>query len=280
MQKRALAVHDISCVGRCSLTVALPVLSAAGVNTSVIPTALLSTHTGEFTGYTHLDLTDQLLPIARHIATLGLHFDAFYSGYLDSASQIELVLRMIDLLCDPQTHVFVDPAFADHGKLYSLMDADMPVKMRALCARAHTIVPNLTEAAFLLGVPYHAFGYDEAYVRSLAKGLTELGPESVVITDVSLCQTQTGVAVYERKSDSFRTYFKSRFDGVFHGTGDVFASFLLSALLGGLPLADAAPLALDCTHESIRLTLEGGEPLRYGVQFERVLPKLMKALKK
>jgi pyridoxine kinase len=280
MQKRALAVHDISCVGRCSLTVALPVLSAAGVNTSVIPTALLSTHTGEFTGYTHLDLTDQLLPIAGHIATLGLHFDAFYSGYLASANQIELVLRMIDLLCNPQTHVFVDPAFADHGKLYPLMDAAMPVKMRALCARACTIVPNLTEAALLLGIPYRASGYDVAYVRSLAKGLTELGPDCVVITDVSFSGEETGIAVYEKKTGSFYTLFRPRFAGVFHGTGDVFASFLLSALLGGLPLRDAAALALDCTHDSIRLTLAGGEPLRYGVQFERVLPKLIEALNK
>ncbi|HPS82126.1 MAG TPA: pyridoxal kinase, partial [Candidatus Limiplasma sp.] len=141
MQKRAIAIHDISCVGRCSLTVALPILSAAGVNTSIVPTALLSTHTGEFTGYTHLDLSDQLLPIAKHIATLGLHFDALYSGYLASPAQVELVLQMIGLLCDSQTHVFVDPAFADHGKLYSLMDPTMPSRMRALCARAHTIVP-------------------------------------------------------------------------------------------------------------------------------------------
>ena len=154
MQKRAIAIHDISCVGRCSLTVALPILSAAGVNTSIIPTALLSTHTGEFTGYTHLDLSDQLLSIATHIATLGLRFDAFYSGYLASPAQVELVLAMMDMLCAPETHVFVDPAFADHGRLYSLMDRSMPERMRALCAKARTIVPNRTEAAFLLGEPY------------------------------------------------------------------------------------------------------------------------------
>ena len=278
MQKRALAIHDISCVGRCSLTVALPVLSAAGVNTSVIPTALLSTHTGEFTGYTHLDLTDQLLPIARHLSTLGLHFDAFYSGYLASPQQVDSLLTIADLLCDQDTHRFVDPAFADHGRLYSLMDASMPERMRALCARADTIVPNLTEAAFLLGAPYRDEGYDETYIRRLAEGLAELGPECVVITDVSLEPELTGIAVYQKRSGSFEMQFRPRYKGVFHGTGDVFASFLLSALMGGLPLMQAATLALDCTHESIRHTLADGQALRYGVQFERALPQLIAAL--
>ncbi len=280
MQKRALAIHDISCVGRCSLTVALPILSAAGINTSVIPTALLSTHTGEFTGYTHLDLTDQLLPISQHIATLRLHFDAFYTGYLASVRQIELVSGMMDQLCDAETHIFVDPAFADNGKLYALMDKAMPERMRALCAKADTIIPNLTEAALLLGVPYRASGYDESYILQLAQGLSALGPEKIVITGVSFNDTQIGAAVYNRKDATFRLLFRPKFAGVFHGTGDVMASFLLSALLNDLPLNQAATIALDCTYESIRLTLDGGEPLRYGVQFERVLPKLISELQK
>ncbi len=280
MQKRALAIHDISCVGRCSLTVALPILSAAGVNTSVVPTVLLSTHTGEFTGYTHLDLSGQLLPIARHIATLGLHFDAVYTGYLASAEQVETVLFMLDALCDPQTLVFVDPAFADHGRLYTLMPPDMPLRMRALVSRAHAIVPNITEAALLLGEPCREKGYPEAYVRELGERLAELGPESVVITDVSLRESETGVAVYHKPSGTFELHFRPRLPGVFHGTGDVFASFLLSGLLGGQALPQAAALALELTHESIRLTLEGGEPLRYGVRFEPVLPCLIDALRK
>lgn len=280
MQKRALAIHDISCLGRCSLTVALPILSAAGVNTGVIPTALLSTHTGEFTGYTHLDLSDQLMPIATHLSSLGLHFDAFYTGYLASPAQVERVLAMRALLCDDATHVFVDPAFADHGKLYSLMQETMPAKMRALVATAHTIVPNLTEAAFLLGELYRPAGYGEAYVRELAERLAELGPQTVVITDVSLSETETGIAVYQKQSGAFALHSMPRFQGVFHGTGDVFASFLLSGLLGGLSPDAAAQLALRLTHASIRLTIEGGEPLRYGVQFERVLPELIEALGK
>lgn len=279
MQKRALAVHDISCVGRCSLTVALPILSAAGINTAVIPTALLSTHTGEFTGYTHLDLSDQLLPITRHIASLGLSFDAFYSGYLASPAQARQVLEMIDTLSGDGTHIFVDPAFGDHGRLYSLMGAQMPAEMRLLCKRAHTIVPNLTEACFLLDKPYPKGDYTQAYICTLMEGLAELGPENIVITDVSFAPEETGIAVLKKGMPEPGFFFTPRYEGIFHGTGDAFASFLLSALLGGKPLPAAAQLALSLTQDCIRLTLEGGEPLRYGVQFEKVLPKLWQALK-
>lgn len=273
MQKRAIAVHDISCVGRCSLTVALPVLSVAGLNTAIVPTALLSTHTGEFTGYTHLDLSDQLAPIAQHLSTLHLHFDAFYSGYLASGAQVSEVLHMIDLLCNKDTHLFVDPAFADHGQLYSLMDASMPAQMRRLCARARTIVPNLTEAAFLLDEPYPAGQANERYVSDLCRRLCELGPQNVVLTDVGFRPEYTGVAVFSRGMAQPLYLFRERYAGVFHGTGDVFASFLLGALMNGQCLSDAAELALDMTHLSIRRTLAGGEPLRYGVRFEEVLPE-------
>ena len=278
MQKRVLAVHDISCVGRCSLTVALPILSAAGINTSIIPTALLSTHTGEFTGYTHLDLSDQLLPIARHIATLGLAFDALYTGYLASSQQVRQVLEIVDLLIGPQTHLFVDPAFADHGKLYSLLDDTMPSQMRRLCARAHTIVPNLTEAAFLLDEPYPGESYSPAYVSRLARSLCSMGPENVIITDVSFDPKETGIVMYQRGMGEPLFSFTKRYQGPFHGTGDVFASFLLGALLRGKSLLSAARLALSLTHDSILVTLEEGQPLRYGVQFERMTPKFLQEL--
>ncbi len=271
MQKRAIAVHDISCVGRCALTVALPVLSAAGLNTAIVPTALLSTHTGEFTGYTHLDLTSQLSPITQHLSTLGLHYDAFYSGYLASGSQVDEILRMIDLLCDEQTHIFVDPAFGDHGRMYSLMDESMPRQMAKLVSRARTIVPNLTEAAFMLGQSYPA-AVDERHIETLCQSLCALGPENVVITDVSFQPDEVGVAVYRRGMARPLYLFRPRYHRVFHGTGDVFASFMLGALMNGQPLEDAVNTALDCTHQSIHFTLESGEPLRYGVQFEKVLP--------
>ena len=278
MQKRAIAVHDISCVGRCSLTVALPVLSAAGLNTAIVPTALLSTHTGEFTGYTHLDLSGQLLPIARHLRTLGLHYDAFYSGYLASGAQVDAILCMMDMLCDNQTHIFVDPAFADQGRMYSLLDDTMPAQMRRLCSRAHTIVPNMTEAAFLLGDPSLCQQPDQARVDQICRALCRLGPQQVVITDVGFHPNQTGIAIYTRGMEKPVYLFRSRFDGVFHGTGDVFAALLLGGLMNELSLEAAAELALNLTHQSIRLTLDSGEPLRYGVQFERVLPEYWHSL--
>lgn len=278
MQKRAMAVHDISCVGRCSLTVALPVLSAAGVETSIVPTALLSTHTGEFTGYTHLDLSDQLLPIARHLSTLNRPYDAFYSGYLASGAQVDEVLGMIDLLCDEHTHIFVDPAFGDHGRMYSLMDQAMPAQMRRLCSRARTIVPNLTEACFLLDKPYPGGDCTPELVAELCRGLLELGVENMVITDIAFSSEHTGVAIQSRHMPQPVFQFRSRFDGVFHGTGDVFASFLLAGLMNDRTVQDAAAMALELTHEAIAVTLQGGQPLRYGVQFEKVLPKLWQRL--
>ena len=278
MQKRAIAVHDISCVGRCSITVALPILSAAGVETSIVPTALLSTHTGEFTGYTHLDLSSQLLPIADHISTLGRSYDAFYSGYLASGAQVDQVLGMLDRICDENTHIFVDPAFGDHGRMYSLMDETMPAQMRRLCSRAVTIVPNLTESCYLLGLPYPKEGCTPEFAARLCRGLLALGPENVVITDISFSKEHTGLAIQSKHMPQPTFQFRSRFEGVFHGTGDVFASYLLAGLLRGRTIQDAAALALELTHETIAVTLESGQPLRFGVQFEKVLPKLWQRL--
>lgn len=278
MQKRAIAVHDISCVGRCSLTVALPVLSAAGLNTAVVPTALLSTHTGEFSGYTHLDLSSQLTPIAKHLATLGLHYDAFYSGYLASGAQADQVLHMMDLLCDEKTHIFVDPAFGDFGRMYSLMDESMPSQMRRLCARAKTIVPNVTEASYLLDMPYPGDKADEACIADMCRGLLEIGPENVVVTDVNFCPGQTGVAILRKGMEKPEFLFHERFEGLFHGTGDVFAAFLLGALMNEQEILTAAQTAMDLTHEAIVHTLRSGEHLRYGVQFEQVLSQYMRRI--
>jgi len=272
MQKRAVAVHDISCVGRCSLTVALPVLSAAGLNTAIIPTALLSTHTGEFTGYTHLDLSSQLRPIGDHLSTLGLHYDTFYSGYLANGAQVDEVLHLIDVLCDKNTHIFVDPAFGDHGRMYSLMDESMPFEMRRLVSRARTIVPNITEASFLLQEPYPGDSAEEAVISDFCRRLLALGPENVVITDVNFRPGETGIAILRRGMQNPLYLFHQRFEGLFHGTGDAFASFLLGALMNDQPLEKAAETALDLTHAAIVETVRDGEHLRYGMQFEKVLP--------
>ena len=280
MQKRAVAVHDISCVGRCSLTVALPVLSAAGLNTAIIPTALLSTHTGEFSGYTHLDLSDQLRPIGDHLATLGLHYDTFYSGYLANGAQVDEVLHLMDMLCDSETHIFVDPAFGDHGRMYSLMDESMPRQMRRLISRARTIVPNVTEASFLLDVPYPGDNASEEVISEFCRRLVDAGPENVVITDVNFKPGHTGIAVFSRSMPKPVYMFHERFEGLFHGTGDVFAAFLLGALMNNHPLEKAAAIALELIHAAIVQTVAGGEHLRYGMQFEKVLPLFWERLQK
>ncbi len=277
MQKHALAIHDLSCVGRCSLTVALPILSSAGINTAALPTALLSTHTGGFTDFTHLDLSNQLLPISAHFKTLSLHFDAIYSGYLADSAQVDAVLHIFDELGDEGTHLFVDPAFADQGRLYSLMPEDMPAQMRRLCARARTIVPNLTEACFMLDMPYNA-NPTENELSEMMRGLAALGPENVIITGVTHGQNELGAAYLEKSANRVRTVMSSRYARVFHGTGDVFASFLLSALMRPVSLEKAVALALDFTHQSIELTLAEEQDLRYGVQFERVLGAFVQTL--
>ena len=280
MQKRAIAVHDISCVGRCSLTVALPVLSAAGLNTAIIPTALLSTHTGEFSGYTHLDLSSQLRPIGDHLATLALHYDTFYSGYLANGAQVDEILHLMDVLCDSETHIFVDPAFGDHGRMYSLMDDTMPAQMRKLVSRAKTIVPNVTEASFLLNETYPGEHADEAVISDFCRRLLALGPQNVVITDVNFREGQTGIAILRQGMSEPLYLFHKRYDGIFHGTGDVFAAFLLCSLMNDLPLEVAAQTALDLTHAAITETLADGEHLRYGLHFEKVLPLFWQRLQK
>ena len=172
-QKRVLAVHDISGVGRCSLTVALPIISAAGVECSVLPTAVLSTHTGGFTGYTCRDLTDDLLPMARHWSSLGERFDAIYMGYLGSFAQMDMMREVFSILAEKDTLIAVDPVMGDNGKLYAAFDMTFPPAMRELCTHADLIKPNMTEAALLLGEEYRPGPYTREYVEGLLTRLAK-----------------------------------------------------------------------------------------------------------
>lgn len=276
MQKHALAVHDISCVGRCSLTVALPILSCAGVECSVLPTALLSTHTGEFTGFTCRDLTGEMGKITRHLESLGLVWDAVYTGFLGSYEQIALVGELFDRLTGPQTLRLVDPAMADHGALYKTYTPQMAQGTRELCRRAHVITPNLTEAAMLLGQPYEPRPTPRQ-VEDMLRGLRELGPRDVVITGVSRREGLTGAAAFDGAQVCWAE--AEAYPRLFYGTGDVFASALLAGLMRGLPLGEALGLAVAFTHESIRHTLAEGRPLRYGPCFEKALPWLVDRLR-
>ena len=194
-QKRVLAVHDISGVGKCSLTVALPIISAAGVECSVLPTAVLSTHTGGFTGFTYRDLTEDIAPIAAHWKSLRLHFDAIYTGFLGSFAQIDLVAAAIRDLSAKDTLVAVDPVMGDNGKLYTVFDASFPPAMKKLCAGADLIMPNLTEATLMLGEEYREGPYEKTYIKGLLQRLAKAIPtRQIVLTGVYFDDRALGAA--------------------------------------------------------------------------------------
>ncbi|OXS25216.1 MAG: pyridoxal kinase [Acetobacterium sp. MES1] len=277
-QKRVAAIHDISCVGRCSLTVALPIISAAGFDTSVLPTAVLSTHTGGFTDFTYRDLTADIRPISDHWQSLKLEFDALYSGFLGSFEQIDLVASLFDRFRTETNLILVDPVMADHGELYSIYTPEMAKGMTTLCAKADIIVPNLTEAALLLDEPYIGEDYDQNYVEGLLLRLSQLGSPKVVVTGISFDPSKLGAATYDAKSRTFDYVFNDRVADYFHGTGDIFGSTLLAGLLSDFNLQEATQIAVDYTRECILKTVELQQEKRYGVCFERAIPYLIKRL--
>jgi pyridoxine kinase len=270
-QKRVAAIHDISCFGRCSLTVALPIISAAGIECSVIPTAVLSTHTGGFTGFTYRDLTDDIMPVAEHWQSLNLAFDALYTGFLGSFEQIGIISKLFDMFKTPDNIILVDPVMADNGKLYSLFPEDFPKGMRSLCEKADVIVPNITEATLLLGEPYREGPYEKGYVAELLKKLGGLGAKRVVLTGVAFNDTELGSAAYDASTGQMDFAMAERIDGYYHGTGDVYGSALLAALLSGKSLAEAAAVAVEFTVGSIKRTKQAGTDIRFGVNFEQGL---------
>ncbi len=274
VQKRVAAIHDISCFGRCSLTVALPIISAVGIETSVVPTAVLSTHTGGFSGFTYRDLTDDILPIADHWQSLNLAFDALYTGFLGSFKQIDIIEELFGRFKTKDNVILVDPVMADNGKLYAIFPDDFPQGMRKLCAKADTIVPNLTEASLLLGQPYREGPYEDEYIENILVSLSELGPKQVVLTGVFFDDDRLGAAAYDRRTDEITYALADKIPGYYHGTGDVFASVLLAALLKGNSLAHAAQIAVDFTVGSIKRTQQAMTDVRYGVNFEQGLLKL------
>jgi len=271
MTPRVLAIHDISGVGRCSLTVALPVLSAAGIECAVLPTAVLSTHTGEFEGYTFRDLTKDILPVAQHWKSLDLKFDAIYTGYLGSYEQVELIKQVITLLADENTLVVVDPVMADEGKLYPGFSKDYPTQMLTLCALADLIVPNLTEAALLLGRDYDPQPSADQ-IEQLLKDLCEKAQvPSAVLTGVSLNPGTLGAATLNTAKHSSSYAGAAKIGGMYHGSGDLFCSALLAALMNGYDLERSTQCAVDFTAECIQRTHAAGTETRYGLHFEAAL---------
>ena len=278
LQKRIAAIHDISCLGKCSLTVALPIISAAGIETSVIPTAVLSTHTGGFTGYTFRDLTDDIAPIAEHWKSLNIGFNAIYTGYLGSIEQVEIVADVIRALRGEDTLLVVDPVMADDGKLYVSFPPEFPAEMKKLCRMADVIVPNMTEAALLLNREYEKGPYSKEYIEEILKELAALGPEKIVLTGVHFDETRLGAAAYDAKSGRVVYAFENRVPGLYHGTGDVFASALVSGLVRGKSLEASCEIAVSFTVKSIERTRAAGTPAHFGVNFEDGLAGFMSDL--
>jgi pyridoxine kinase len=277
-QKRIAAIHDISCFGRCSLTVALPIISAAGIEVSVIPTALLSTHTGGIAGYTYRDLSDDMLAIMNHWQSLHLQFDAVYTGFLGSTKQLDIVSKIFDLFATQGQLIIVDPVMADNGLLYKSFPDTFPQGMRKLCQKADIIIPNITEAVFLLGEPYQKGPYTELYIEQVLKRLAALGPKQIVITGVHFNDKTIGAASYDAASKKVEYAFSELVEGYYPGTGDVFGSVLVGSLLNGCELSKAVRNAVDFTAASIMRTNTAGIDRRFGVHFEAELPKLIQHL--
>ena len=278
--KRIVSIQDISCVGKCSLTVALPIISAAGVETAILPTAVLSTHTAFTGGFTFHDLTGEITPISEHWKKEGFKFDAIYTGYLGSFEQIDLVKKFFDDFGGMGTYIVVDPAMADNGCLYKGFTPEFAKAMATVCAKADVILPNLTEACFMLGEEYIAEGYSRDYIESILKRLAALGPRYAVLTGMSFEEGKLGVMCYDKEKDEIFEYYNEHLPVSFHGTGDIYASSFTGALMNGLTVYEALAVAVEYTLECIRVTMNDPDYNWYGVNFEEAIPKYLKLLDK
>jgi len=275
--KRILTIQDISCFGKCSLTVALPLLSSMGIEAVILPTAVLSTHT-LFKGFTCKDLSDQLQPITDHWKQEGITFDAIYTGYLGTEEEIDTVIDIINTFRSGETLVFVDPAMGDNGKLYPAFDEHYAKKNADLCAVADIVDPNITEASYLTGLPYKE-SYSEDYVREMLLALAAIGTKTPILTGVSLAEGKTGAMGYDSETKEFFHYQNDRIPAVYHGTGDIFSSVLAGAFVLGIDRKDALRIAADYTALTITETLKNPENPWYGVDFEATIPALVDSVR-
>ena len=270
--KRILTVQDISCLGKCSITIALPVISALGTECVILPTAVLSNHT-LFKSFTVKDLSDQIGPICEKWIEEDVKFDGVYTGYLGTVEQIEMMKKLFDTF-GKDGIVFVDPVMADNGKLYPAFDMEYAKKNTELCSHADIIVPNITEACFMTGMDYRE-EYDESYIKELLERLTKLGAKITVLTGVSLSEGKTGVMGYDREHDEVYTYQNDKVGAMFHGTGDLFSSTVIGEIMRGRDWKDAMRIAADYTAHTIQVTLDDPKKPWYGVDFEATIPYLI-----
>ena len=269
--KKILTVQDISCVGQCSLTVALPILSACGLETCILPSAVLSTHSVGFTDYTFRDLTDDMPKIQEHWQREGIMFDAIYTGYLGNIKQIDQVKQIFSSMGTNECIRFVDPVMADGGKLYPGFDESYVAAIKKLCQSADVILPNITEACLLTGTDYKE-KYDEAYIHTLMQKLSQLGAGTVIMTGVGYASDKTCIAAYD--NGQYYYYEHDKIDTICHGTGDIFASALVGAVMNGLSIETSIKIAADYTLQCIVNTQEDKKHW-YGVHFEPVLHQLI-----
>ena len=276
MQKKVLAINDISCVGRCSLTVALPIISAIGLECSILPTAILSTHTGGFTGYTFTDFTNEMNDISDHWKNLGINFDAIYTGFLGSKNQVDVVKNIVNKFKNENLKLIVDPAMADNGAMYGLFDLAFALEMKKLCSGADIILPNITEACFLTNTPYQPIPHTKEFIDLLIERLGELSIKAVVLTGVSYDGVSLGAVAYDYVTNETNYYKREIINEYFHGTGDCFASAFVGAITKGKTLFEANKIAVDFTVNSILSTIKYlGIDKKYGVCFEEALADLI-----
>lgn len=271
--ERILTIQDISCVGKCSITVALPIISSLGVETVILPTAVLSTHT-MFNNFTFRDLTDEIEPITKHWLEEKIDFHSIYTGYLGSIEQIDIIAKLFDQFKTEDNLLIVDPVMGDNGKLYPAFDEAFAAKMATLCSKADIIVPNITEASFMTGMEYRET-YDEAYIKDMLMKLAELGAKISILTGVSFDGETIGAIGYDSKNNEYFHYKNKKINASYHGTGDIFSSTLVGAIANGLTWKKALPIAADYTAKCIQLTLDDETGRWYGVNFEEGIPYLL-----
>ena len=275
INKRILTVQDISCVGQCSLTVALPILSACGFETAILPTALLSNHTAvEFNGFTFLDLTSEMEKIVKQWQKENIHFSSIYIGYLGNKKEVDIVKDIYDSILEPNGIKIVDPAMADNGKLYTGFDEEYVNKMKQLVFNSDIILPNISEACLLTDTPYKE-QYDEEYIKDLVNKLHYNGAKTVVLTGVGYAKEYSGVVVSD--NDNFKYYQHAKINKQYHGTGDIYSSVFTGMYLSGKSLYEAATIAADFVVECIKNTIDDVDHW-YGVKFESIIPVLAKKL--
>ncbi len=272
--KRVLSIQDVSCFGQCSNTVALPIISACGHECAIIPSAVLSTHTAGFEGFTCKDLGEEIPKIGKHWEERGIKFDCIYTGYLGSSEMVKSVAQIMRTSLKDNSVKIVDPAMADNGKLYPAFNSEYVDAMKWLCSQADIILPNITEACFLTGVEYKE-NYDQEYVQNLLMELDKLCGGCIILTGVSFKPEKTGVMIYEAGFCSY--YEHDKINQNYHGTGDVFSSVFVGSMMCDVGAVNAACVAADFTVDSIKATI-GDDEHWYGVKFEPQLKELIKTL--